>query len=67
MVYAKDVQALLKRPSLEHHFWIAFFELAEAPQPRPARILEENGYRVGDPIVFQQMYNRVVLLPVWQK
>jgi hypothetical protein len=67
MVYAKDVQALLKRPPLEHHFWIAFFELAEAPQPRPARILEENGYRVGDPIVFQQMYNRVVLLPVWQK
>lgn len=67
MAYAKDVQTLLKRLPLENHFWIAFFELAESPQPHPAAALEENGYRVGDPIVFQQMYNRIVLLPVWNK
>ena len=67
MVYAKDVPALLKRAPLEDHFWIAFFELAESPRPRPAKILEDNGYRVGDPILYQQMYNRVVLLPVWKK
>jgi len=66
-VYAKDVQALLKRSPVENHFWIAFFELAESPQRYPAVALEENGYRVGDPIAFQAMYNRIVLLPVWRK
>jgi hypothetical protein len=65
--YARDVQALLKRSPGEDHFWIAFFELADWPQPRPTVVLNENGYRVGDPIVFQQMHNRIVLLPVWRK
>ena len=66
-VYARDIQALLKNPSLEEHFWVAFFELAESPQPSPKRKLEEAGYRVGEAIVFQQLSNRVVLLPVWRK
>lgn len=65
--YARDLKALLDRPPQEDHFWIAFFELAESPQPHPVAALKENGYRVGDPIVFQQMYNRIVLLPVWHK
>src|SRR5262249_41753563 len=47
-VYARDVQALLKRSPQENHFWIAYFELAESPQPSPGRILQESGYRVGD-------------------
>jgi hypothetical protein len=67
MTYARDLQALLKRSPLEDHFWIAFFNLAESPQPHLIDVLKENGYRVGDPIVFQQMYNKVVLLPVWRK
>jgi len=66
-VYSKDVQALLKRLPVENHFWIAFFELAGSSQRYPAVALEENGYRVGDPIMFQEMYNRIVLLPVWRK
>jgi hypothetical protein len=66
-VYARDVKALLDRPPQDEHFWIAFFELAESPQPSPRHILEEDGYRVGDAIVFQQLSNRVVLLPVWRK
>ena len=66
-VYARDIQGLLKRSLVEDHFWIAFFELAESPQAHPAAALQENGYRVGDPIVFQQMYNRLILLPVWRK
>jgi len=66
-VYAKDVQALLKQLPAESHFWIAFFEPAGSPRRATVVPLEENGYRVGDPIVFQEMYNRVVLLPVWQK
>ena len=66
-VYARDVQALLKRLPIENHFWIAFFEMAGSPQRDPAVVLRENGYHVGEPIVFQEMYNRVVLLPVWQK
>ena len=63
--YVRDVQTLLNK-TLEDHFWIAFFELAEWPQPSPAVILKENGYRVGDAIVFQHLDNRVVLLPVWR-
>ena len=66
-VYAKDVQALLKQQPQEDHFWIAFFELADWPQPSPSRILAENGYRLGDAIVFKQLSNRAVLLPVWRK
>lgn len=66
-VYAKDIQALLKRPPAEDHFWIAFFELADSPQLPPGRKLEESGYLVGDAIVFQQASNRMVLLPVWRK
>ena len=66
-VYTKDVQALLKQLPAESHFWIAFFEPAGSPRRDTVVPLEENGYRVGDPIVFQEMYNRVVLLPVWQK
>ena len=66
-VYARDMKALLNQPPKEEHFWIAFFELAEDPQPSPAVTLAENGYRVGDPIMFRQLSNRVVLLPVWRK
>ena len=66
-VYAKDAQALLKRSPLEDHFWIAFFDLAEWPQSSPAGALRDNGYRVGDAIMFQHLDNRIVLLPVWQK
>ena len=67
MAYAKDVQTLLKHSPLQDHFWIVFFELAESPQPHLAAVLEKNGYRVGDPISFQQMHNRIVLLPVWHE
>lgn len=66
-IYARDIKALLNKHPQEEHFWIAFFELAEWPQPSPKRILEESGYRVGDAIVFQQLPNRVVLLPVWRQ
>jgi hypothetical protein len=66
-VYARDVKALLNQPPQEDHFWIAFFELADDAQRSPAVLLAENGYRVGDAIVFQQLSNRVVLLPVWRK
>jgi len=66
-VYARDIKTLLKQPPQEEHFWIAFFDLADWPQLSPRRQLEESGYRVGDAIVFQQLYNRVVLLPVWRK
>jgi hypothetical protein len=66
-VYARDVRALLNQPPQADHFWIAFFELAEDPRPSPAAILTENGYRVGEAIMFQQLSNRVVLLPVWRK
>jgi hypothetical protein len=66
-VYAKDVQALLRRQPAEPHFWIAFFEIPEWPQHSPGRQLEQAGYRVGDAIVFQQGPNRVTLLPVWRR
>ena len=67
LIYAKDVQALLKRSPLDDHFWIAFFDLAEWPQHSLAGMLKDNGYRVGDAIVFQQLDNRIVLLPAWRK
>jgi hypothetical protein len=66
-VYARDVKALLNQSPQEAHFWIAYFDLSESPQPSPGRILQESGYRIGDPIVFRQLYNRVVLLPVWRQ
>lgn len=66
-VYARDIQTLLKKSTQEDHFWIAFFELEAWPQISPRRKLEEGGYRVGDAIVFQQLSNSVVLLPVWRK
>jgi hypothetical protein len=66
-VYARDAKALLDRSPQENHFWIAYFDLAESPQPSPGRILEESGYRVGKAIVFRQLSNKVVLLPVWRQ
>jgi len=66
-VYARDVNALLEKPTLSEHFWVAYFELAASPQPSPKRKLEEAGYRVSDVIVFQQLADKVVLLPVWSK
>jgi hypothetical protein len=66
-VISKDAQALLKRSPLEDHFWIAFFDVTEWPQQSPEAVLKDNGFRVGDPIMFQQLYNQVVLLPVWKK
>lgn len=65
-LYARDIKTLLDR-NLEDHYWIAFFELAESPKPSPAVELKDNGYRVGDAIVFQHLENKVVLLPVWRK
>lgn len=67
LVYAKDVQALLKRVPVENHFWIAFFDLPGSPKRYTIESLENNGFRVGDPIVFQEMYNAFVLLPVWHE
>jgi len=64
--FARDVQALLERPK-GNHFWVAFFELTEWPQPSPAVVLAENGYRVGGEISFQNGADRVVLLPVWRE
>jgi len=66
-VYARDVQDLLNQGPQEEHFWIAFFDLAGSSQRFPGRVLQEQGFRVGNPIVFQQLYNRVVLLPVWRE
>jgi hypothetical protein len=66
-VYARDMQALLKRLPLEDHFWIAYFDLAGWPQPSPAGKFSDNGYRVGDAIIFQHLGNKIVLLPVWRK
>lgn len=66
-VYARDIQTLLDQPPQEDHFWIAYFELAEWPQPSPIARLEKNGYRVGEAIQFQNLDNRIVLLPVWRK
>ena len=66
-VYARDVQVLLDQPPQVDHFWIAFFGLAEWSQRSPVETLTENGYRVGEAIMFQQLSNRVVLIPVWRK
>lgn len=66
-VYAQDIQALVKRSPAENHFWIAFFQLADSSRSYQTVALEKSGYRVGDPIVFQEKYNRIVLLPVWRK
>jgi hypothetical protein len=65
-IYAKDAQAVLNQSPPEH-FWVGFFQLAEAGQRSPAQTLAESGYRVGDAIVFQNQDNKVVLLPVWKE
>jgi hypothetical protein len=65
-VYMSGIQRLLEQMP-EDHFWIAFFDLAEWPQPPPELMLNDNGYRAGDAITYQHMNNRVVLLPVWRK
>ncbi len=66
MVYARDISHVILKEESDH-FWVAYFELVESSQPSPSRKLEEAGYRVGDAIVFQQLSNKVVLLPVWRK
>lgn len=66
MVYARDVNALLNI-SEDDHFWIAYFDIADWRQPSPTRKLADEGYRVGDEIVYDHLGNRIVLLPVWQK
>lgn len=65
--YTRDVKALLHRSPQDDHFWIAFFELGRWSQASPALTLKENGYRTGDPIIFGNLDDRVVLLPVWRK
>lgn len=66
IVYVRDTQALLHQAE-EDTFWIAYFRLVEWPQPSPARLLTNNGYEVGDGLVFQEKDNSVILLPVWRR
>jgi 4-amino-4-deoxy-L-arabinose transferase-like glycosyltransferase len=65
-VYTKDVYTLLETADKDH-YWVAYFELREWPQRSPTAVLANNGYRVGDKIVFQNQNNRVVLAPVWRR
>lgn len=65
-VYAQDVSALLSSVQ-ENHFWVAFFESRHLKKHPPQRVLEENGYRVGEELQFGQIDNRLVLFPVWRQ
>lgn len=51
----------------EDHFWVAYFDIVEWPQPAPEAALDKNGYRIGDEIIYSLQGNRIVLLPVWKK
>jgi len=66
MVYAKDVNRVIENEQGDH-FWIAYFDIADWRQPSPTPTLTNNGFRVGDEIVFNQLGNRLVLLPVWKQ
>jgi uncharacterized membrane protein len=66
MVSVRNNNALINKVE-EDHFWVAYFYIGDSPQPGPEALLEENGYRIGDKIVFSQRGNRIVLLPVWKK
>jgi hypothetical protein len=66
MIYAPDAKTVLKKAE-DDHFWVAYFDIHEWPQHSVPEGLEENGYRVGEPIVYDDLGNRVILLPVWRK
>jgi hypothetical protein len=66
MVSVRNTDALIEKAQ-EDHFWVAYFHIMDSAQPSPKQALENNGYRLGDEIVFNQLGNRVVLLPVWKK
>jgi uncharacterized membrane protein len=62
---ARDVYTVLERAQ-EDYFWITFFDLEEWPQASPTAVLRDNGFLVGEEIVFQNANNRVVFAPVWR-
>jgi hypothetical protein len=66
MVYVRDLKSLLKE-SESDHFWIAYFVIPEWVETSPAMKLIENDYRVGDPIIYNNFGDQMVLLPVWKK
>lgn len=65
MVWVRNNDALINKVE-EDHFWVAYFYIVDSPQPAPDQLLQENGYRLGDKIIFRQLGNRFVLLPVWK-
>jgi uncharacterized membrane protein len=64
--YARDVYAVVNRAE-EDYFWITFFDIEEWPQPSPTVVLRENGFLVGDELIFHNQNNRVVFVPVWRQ
>jgi hypothetical protein len=66
MVYVSGMETLLSRME-DRHFWIAYFDIADWRQSSPIPTLRAEGYRVGDPIVYDHLGNRIVLLEVWKQ
>jgi hypothetical protein len=65
-VYVPDVSAL-PPAARENHFWVAFFESRYLKKHPPQKVLEGNGYRVGEGFQFGSLDNRLVLFPVWRR
>jgi uncharacterized membrane protein len=51
----------------DDHFWVAYFDIIDWPQPPPDVALDKNGYRIGNQIIYDLQGNRIVLLSVWKK
>lgn len=65
MVSVRNNDALIDKIE-EDHFWVAYFDIVDSPQAAPDQILEKNGYRIGDAIIYNTRGNRIVLIPVWK-
>lgn len=66
IVPARNNDALINEIE-EDHFWVAYFDIVGWPEPAPELVLNKNGYRIGDEIIYNLRGNRIVLLPVWKK
>jgi uncharacterized membrane protein len=66
MVAAHNNHELIKQIE-EDHFWVAYFDIIDWPLPTPDAALDQNGYRIGDQIIYDLRGNRIVLLSVWKK
>lgn len=66
MVAARNNDALIDMIH-EDHFWVAYLYIVGWTERPPEAVLERNGYRIGDEIIYDRLGNRMVLLPVWKK